>query len=84
MLCNDQIHDELKNMEESTCPFCDQLLVEGDKVDQLCCSDQDIDNNNGMNVCINCGVVHAYDYANEYIDYIFNSITCSFVSLSEI
>ena len=27
MSCNSQIHDELKNMGESTCPFCDKQLV---------------------------------------------------------
>ena len=29
MNCSSQIHDELKNMMESTCPFCDQQLVKG-------------------------------------------------------
>ena len=67
MCCNSQIHDELKNMEEPTCPFCDQLLEKGDKVSELCCSEQDMENNNGMNVCLNCGVVHGYVYVNEYI-----------------
>ena len=33
MDCNTQIHDELKNMMDSTCPFCDQQLAEVDKVD---------------------------------------------------
>ena len=72
MCCNSQIYDELKNMEESTCPFCDQLLVEGDKVADLCCSEQDVENKNGMNVCLNCGSVHGYDYVNEYIDFYEN------------
>ena len=27
MSCNLVIHDELKNMEETTCPFCDKQLV---------------------------------------------------------
>ena len=27
MSCNSVIHDELKNMEETTCPFCDKQLV---------------------------------------------------------
>ena len=72
MCCNSQIHDELKNMEESTCPFCDQLLVEGDKVVESCCSEQDMENKNGINVCLNCGSVHGYDYVNEYIDFYEN------------
>ena len=72
MCCNSQIHDELKNIEESTCPFCDQLLVEGDKVVESCCGEQDIENNNGINVCLNCASVHGYDYDSEYIDFYKN------------
>ena len=72
MSCNSQIHDELKNMGESTCPFCDQLLVEVGKVVESCCSEQDMENINGINVCLNCGSVHGYDYVNEYIDFYEN------------
>ena len=28
MDCDYRIHDELNNMQEPTCPFCDRLLVE--------------------------------------------------------
>ena len=66
MSCNFAIHDELKNMEESTCPFCDQHLVEVDnnvRVVESCCSGQDIVND------LNCGSVHGYRYVNEYIDF---------------
>ena len=77
MCCNTQIHDELKNMEESTCPFCDRLLVEVDEVEaekviESCCSEQDMENVNGMNVCINCGSVHGYDYVPEHVDFYEN------------
>ena len=68
MSCNSVIHDELKSMEESTCPFCDQQLVEVVKVVESCCSEQDIENINGMNICINCGLVHGCDYIAEYFD----------------
>ena len=68
MDCNSQIHDELKNMEESTCPFCDQLLVEVDKVVEPCCSKRDMGNINGMFICMNCGLVDGYVNVNEYIN----------------
>ena len=29
-------------------------------------------NKNGMNACLNCGSVHGYDYADEYIDFYEN------------
>ena len=60
MNCNSQIHDELKNMEEFTCPYCDQLLVEVNKADELCCGEQELEIIDGMNTCINCGSVHGY------------------------
>ena len=72
MCCNSQIHDDLKNIEESTRPFCNQLLVEGDKVAESCCSEQYIEHNNGLKVCLNCGSVHGYDNVNEYIDFYEN------------
>ena len=68
MDCNSRIHDELKNMMESTCPFCDQQLVEVDKVDELCCDEQELENIDGMNTCVNCGNIYGYDYAAECID----------------
>ena len=72
MDCNSVLHDELKSMGEPTCPFCDRLLVEVDKVVELCCSEQDMENLNGMNICINCASVHGYDYVNQYIDFFEN------------
>ena len=56
-------------MEECTCPFCDRLLVEVDEAVEPCCSEQDMGNINGMNVCINCGSVYGYVYVNEYINF---------------
>ena len=68
MDCNTQIHDELKIMEESTCPFCDQQLVEVDKVDELCCDEQELENIDGMNTCVNCGSVLGYVFVDKCID----------------
>ena len=64
-------------MEESTCPFCDRLLVEVDEVEaekviESCCCEQDMENVNGMNVCINCGSVHGYDYVPEHVNFYEN------------
>ena len=55
MCCNSQIHDELKNMMESTCPLCDHQLVEIDEVVEPCCGEQNVKNVDGMNTCVNCG-----------------------------
>ena len=71
-MCDSNIHDELINLEQSTCPFCDQLLIEGDKATDSCCIEQNMGNKNGMNVCLSCGSVHSCHYANEYIDFYDN------------
>ena len=68
MDCSSQIHNDLKKMMESQCPFCDHQLVEVNKAVELCCSGQDMKNVNGMNTCVNCGLVDGYVFANEYID----------------
>ena len=60
------------NMMESTCPFCDQQLVEVVKVVESCCSEQDMETVDGMNICINCGLVDGYVFVNEYIDFYNN------------
>ena len=72
MCCNSQIHDELKNIEEFTCPFCDKLLIEDNKEADPCCSKQNIANDNYANLCLNCSLVYGYDYVNEYIDFYQN------------
>ena len=72
MICNSQIHNDLIKMDESGCPFCDKLLVEGDEMVELCCSEPDMANKNGMNVCLNCGLVHGYEYSIKYLDFYEN------------
>ena len=72
MDCNSQIHDALNNMGESSCHFCDKLFVEVDEAVEPCCSEQDMGNINGMNVCINCGLVDGYVYVDEYINFYEN------------
>ena len=68
MDCNSQIHDELKNMMEFTCPFCDQQLAEVDEVDELCCDEQELENIDGMNTCVNCGSVLGYVFVDKRLD----------------
>ena len=67
MDCNSQIHDELKNMGESTCPFCEQLIEEVNKVVETCC-----ENINCINTCVNCGLVYGDVYVTEYFDFYDN------------
>ena len=72
MNCNSVLHDELKNVGEPICPFCDQPLAEVDKAIELCCGEQNMEIVNGMNTCVNCGSVHGYDYVTEYFNFYDN------------
>ena len=72
MSCNSRIHDELKNMMEFTCPFCDQQLVEVDEVDELCCDEQELENIDGMNTCVNCGKIYGYVFVDKCIEFYEN------------
>ena len=72
MDCNSQIHDELKNMGESTCPFCEQLIEEVNKVVETCCDEQELENINCTNTCVNCGLVHGDVYIIGYINFYAN------------
>ena len=49
--------------------FCDEKLVDTVRKDDVCCDKQDIINNNGMNVFINCGQVAGYDIFNEHFGF---------------
>ena len=72
MDCNSQIHNDLINDGELICPFCEKQLMNVKKVEELCCIMSDKMIINGMNVCINCGLVHGYDYVREYFDFYNN------------
>ena len=59
-------------MKKLICPFCNQQIVEVDKVVEPCCSEQNMETINGMNTCVNCGLVHGYDCVPEYFNFYEN------------
>ena len=71
MNCNTEIHSELIKMDYMyrDCPFCDQELQQPSTIYFPCCEKQDMIDNEGINVCRNCGTVNSYDIASEYIDF---------------
>ena len=68
----ENIHNELKNMEEIICPFCNEEIGEHTIKKESCCSEQNIENRNGKNVCLSCGSVHGYSPFIEYVDFYQN------------
>ena len=72
-MCDEDIHNILKENNEQICPFCDILLfVNNIKFSYNCCNSQLLEDINGMNVCINCGIVlnsiSKCDYFNFFIN----------------
>ena len=72
MNCNEDIHNYLKE-SEVVCPFCDQQIDFSRKPkDDKCCNNQDIINDNSMQICKSCGIVHRYNYVKEYVNFYDN------------
>ena len=69
MNCNIHIHNDLKKDGELICPFCDKQLTTLPNTVDPCCSEQDM---NGVNTCINCGVVNSNVYVKEYFNFYDN------------
>ena len=62
----------MKENEELICPFCDKQLTTLPNAVNQCCSEIDVKNVDGENVCINCGSVRGYDYVTEYFNFYDN------------
>ena len=71
MVCDDGIHEQFIKLGEGICHFCDEVLIEGSKIDVYkCCNDSNIENVNSFHTCLNCGEVTGYiTYENEYYDF---------------
>ena len=74
MSCNIKLHEELFESGDIVCTFCDFQLtyVKRKPLRYDCCDFQTIINDNGMNVCKNCGVVQGYESSLEYVDFHLN------------
>ena len=74
MTCTNEIHNELLKMNELICPFCNKRMIEMDniKVVDSCCYEKDIIIIDGMNTCINCGLVHSCDCVTPYFNFYEN------------
>ena len=70
MNCNIDLHNEILESGELTCPFCNESL-DKPKINHnyLCCESENVINDNGKIVCTNCGILQGYEYLKEYIDF---------------
>ena len=69
MNCNKDIHNELIEMGEYDCPFCELQLMEVDVKEEYCCNKPDVIDDNSEIVCKNCGIVQGYKPVKEFIDF---------------
>ena len=68
-LCSAEIHEGLKDFEES-CPFCyEQFKNRRPNEREQCCDNARIILDRGYSVCKNCGQVAGYKVVNEYVDF---------------
>ena len=72
MICNNDIHDELILMNQNICPFCDQLLVYGNNESDKCCLDSQIEDVDGIKICLKCGLVNGITFKPDYFDFYNN------------
>ena len=72
MNCNIHIQNDLIKDGELICPFCDKQLKTLPNTVESCCSEQDMVNINGMNTCVNCGLVDGCDYVIGYFNFYDN------------
>ena len=73
--CNKELHNELLDSGDISCPFCYQNLDSNEKPKDrlvkyyLCCKSPEIINDNRMSVCNKCGIVQGYNFVKEYVDF---------------
>ena len=71
-MCDTKIHDDLITINESECPYCDELLVKGNIITNFCCENPEIRDIDGIQVCTDCGLVHSCLSKSDYIDFFEN------------
>ena len=72
MVCDNNIHYELKNDNQNTCPFCEKILIYCNNELEKCCLDCKIEDIDGIYTCINCGLVDSCVYKAPFFDFYEN------------
>ena len=80
MYCNESIHFGLIDLNHIECPFCDEKIQNFNPIKYTCCDNMNIIkddlwskyNKYKFLICEQCGSVHGYGLASEYIDFYEN------------
>ena len=71
-MCNEEVHDLLIQESHINCIFCNKQIQDPDKPKRYFCCDSMRLIKDGFIVCKNCGQIHDYLTADEYIDFYEN------------
>ena len=71
-MCNKQVHELLIQEGHDNCIFCNKQIQDPGKPKRYFCCDSMRLIKDGFSVCKNCGQVHDYLTADEYIDFYEN------------
>ena len=71
-MCNKEIHELLIQEGQVNCVFCDKQIQDPGKPERYFCCDSMRLIKDNLLVCKNCGQVHDYLTADEYIDFYEN------------
>ena len=72
MMCNKEVHELLIQEGQVNCIFCNEQIQDPGKPERdFCCDSMRLIKDNFL-VCMNCGQVHDYLIADEYIDFYEN------------
>ena len=72
MICNKEVHELLIQEDYVTCIFCNEQIQDPGKPERDFCWDSIRLIKDNFVVCKNCGQVHDYLMADEYIDFYEN------------
>ena len=71
-MCNNEVHELLIQEDYVNCVFCNEQIQDpGEPERYFCCESMKLIKDNLL-VCKNCGQVHDYLIADEYIDFYEN------------
>lgn len=68
----EEIHLRFIKDAHTECPFCNEKLVDSKSLETRCCGRPNITIDSFKIVCTNCGSVHGYKSASEFIDFYEN------------
>ena len=71
-MCDKTIHEELINIGDNICPFCEIVLINVEQIEYKCCEKKLLYDVDGIKVCIFCGQVDSCIFKCDYFNFYEN------------